>query len=97
MRRIYLIRMLRVIVSGSVAACLILLLSLWGIGREVWVAKVFTNGPQDFVGHLRYLLYAFSDTRISVQVLTLLTAASCIWLAREVARLIATPFTFAHV
>jgi hypothetical protein len=60
-------------------------LALWGIGREVWVAKVFTNGPQDFFGHLSYLTYAFVHTRLVVQGLVLLTIVSLVYLARETA------------
>jgi hypothetical protein len=58
----------------------------WGIGREVWVARVFANGPQDFFGQAFYLVYAFEQTSLVVQMLAIFTIASCIYLAREMAR-----------
>lgn len=82
MRRVYTIRILRIVFGGATAACLLLLLALYGLGREVWVAKVFENGPQNFFGHSRYLLYAFDHTRLTVQALTLATLGSLIYLAR---------------
>jgi hypothetical protein len=65
---------------------MVFVLALWGIGREVWVARVFANGPQDFIGHAFYLTYAFEHTRLVVQSLTLLTLASVIYIAREIGR-----------
>ncbi|MBI3572498.1 hypothetical protein HY091_03140 [Candidatus Kaiserbacteria bacterium] len=96
MRRIYIIAALRPILSGAVVATVLALLALWGIGREVWVAKVFANGPQDFVGHSLYLLYAFEHTRLVVQALSLITLGALIYLARETARLISTTFSPVH-
>jgi len=90
MRRVHTVRVLRVVFSGVTASFLLLLLALYGIGREVWVARVFTNGPQDFFGHFTYLSYAFTHTRLIVQVLTLLTLASIIYLARSFARTISS-------
>ncbi len=92
MRRVRLVRALRPIVSGAAAACLLLTIALWGIGREVWVAKVFANGPQDFVGHSLYLLYAFEHTRLVVQALSLTTLGALIYLARATARLVSESF-----
>lgn len=96
MRRIYTIRILRPLISSGTLAALVLVLALWGIGREVWVAKVFANGPQDFFGHLAYLGYAFGHTRLVVQALSLLTLAALIYTAREVARLIASVLSRTH-
>ena len=92
MRRVHRMRMLRFVFSGFTAGCLLSVATLYGIGREVWVARVFTNGPQDVVGHSFYLVYAFEHTRFIVQSLTLITIASLLYLAREAARLIATIF-----
>ena len=93
MRRIYIIRVLKPIISSAALAAVICILALWGIGREVWVARVFSNGPQDFTGHASYLLYAFDHTRLVVQSLVLLTFASLLYLARETARLFSTAIT----
>lgn len=88
MRRVYRIAVLRPIISGITAALLIAIVALYGIGREVWVAKVFENGPQGFVGKSQYFVYAFDHTRLIVQSLVLVTLAAVMYLARESARLI---------
>ncbi len=92
MRRVHLIRILKLVISTVVLAALTAVAALWGIGREVWVAKVFANGPQDFYGRLQYLVYAFLHARLIVQVLTLATLASLLFLARETIRLLFTLF-----
>ncbi len=89
MRRVYTISILRPFVSNAVLAFVVLGLALWGIGREVWVAKVFANGPQDFFGHAEYMLYAFDHTRLVVQALSLVVLAAVVYLARESARVLA--------
>lgn len=86
MRRVTRIRVLRALLSNAVLAVAVLGSSLWGIGRLVWVSKVFENGPQDLVGHAQYLFYAFVHTHLPVEVLTLLVLAALIVLARETAR-----------
>ncbi|MHB8860257.1 MAG: hypothetical protein ACYC48_00790 [Minisyncoccota bacterium] len=88
MRRVHIIRVLRVIFSNAVLAAVAATAALWGIGREVWVAKVFANGPHDLVGQTRYLFYAFQHTHLAVQILSLITLAAFITLARETARFI---------
>lgn len=93
MRRVRIIRVLKPIISYSALAAVVCVLALWGIGREVWVARVFSNGPQSFIGHSLYLVYAFEHTRLVVQSLTLITLASAIYLAREVARAVSSIFT----
>ena len=65
MRRVHRIRVLRLIISGAVFALTATLLALYGIGREVWVARVFENGPQDARGQLLYFIYAFEHTRFA--------------------------------
>ena len=90
MRRVRRIRILRSVFSAFTASCVVLLLALWGIGREVWVAKVFANGPQDLLGRAWYLSYAFEHTHLIVQALSLFALASLIYLARATARLIAS-------
>lgn len=95
MQRVHRIKWLRLVISGGVFAVALALLALYGLGREVWVAKVFTNGPQDFAGHALYFLYAFEHTRFVVQGLILVCLASFVFLAREVARAVMTRSTFA--
>ena len=86
MRRVRRMRILLLILSTVALAVLTIVAALWGIGREVWVARVFENGPQDFFGRASYLWYAFTHTRLIVQVLTVLTLGSLILLARELVR-----------
>jgi hypothetical protein len=88
MQRVHRISVLRIIISGAVFAITLGLLALYGIGREVWVARVFENGPQGFIGHLLYLGYALQHTRFVVQVLALVCAGSFIYLAREIIRVV---------
>ena len=90
MRRVHLIRILRVIISGGVFALLLSVLMLWGIGREVWVARVFENMPHtDSLSSLfSFWAAAFTHTRLIVQVLILATIASFVYFVREVVRLV---------
>jgi len=94
MRRVHLIRLLALIVSTATLFSLTLVAALWGIGREVWVAHIFTNmpPPSDIVSFSHFWLAAFSQTRLVVQILTLLTLVSLIYLVREIARLVARTF-----
>ena len=92
MRRVYHLQALRLLVNSVTASCLLLLVALWGIGREVWVAKVFENSPHDVLGRALYLVYAFEHTHLAVQVLSVLTLASIIYLAREAARITSSIF-----
>lgn len=86
MRRVRLMRILLLVLSTATFAGLAVGVSLWGIGREVWVARVFENGPQDLFGRLEYLGYAFAHTRLIVQVLSLFALASFVFLVRELFR-----------
>lgn len=88
MRRVHTIRVLRAFISLDTLVALVFAAALYGIGREVFVAKVFANGPQDLAGHLQYLSYAFVHTRVIVQALTLTALVSVVYLARETARLL---------
>jgi len=88
MRRVRIIRILGLIISTGVFAGLALVATLWGIGREVWVARVFENAPHDFISLLRFYVDAFLNTRVLVQTLVLATLASLTFLAREIIRLL---------
>lgn len=85
MRRVHIIRILRPLISPESLAALALLLALWGIGREVWVAQIFQNAPTDFINLPNFYVAAFSHTHIIVQALSVLTLISLVYLAREVA------------
>jgi len=88
MRRVRLIRILGLIISTLVLALVTFVLALWGIGKEVWVARVFQNMPQsgDFAETSRFYISAFGHTRFIVQALAVLTFVSFIYLARETVR-----------
>ena len=92
MRRVHTIRLLRPLFSGGALAALIFVAALWGIGREVWVARVIENMPQPFnlAAEERFFLFAFQHTSFLVQALALATFASLVYLARETARMISS-------
>ena len=92
MRRVRTIRMLNAAFSLTTLSAAAGVLALWGIGREVWVAKVFANGPQDTLGHAFYLVYAFLHTQFLVQALTLVALVSVVYIARAMARVISETF-----
>lgn len=92
MRRIRLIRILGLVISAVTLAVLTLVLALWGIGKEVWVARVFQNAPADFAHIPNFFISAFGNTRLIVQALALLTFASFVYLARAAIRAIASAF-----
>lgn len=88
MRRVHLIRILKLIISTIVLATLTAVAALWGIGREIWVARVFENAPLNLDDLPRFYFAAFTHTNLIVQALTLLTLASLLYLAFETARLV---------
>ena len=89
MRRVHIIYALRPLVSGGTLSVLVATLALYGIGREVWVARVFENAPQNFSALPQFYLSAFVNTDFAVQVLSLLALLSVVYLARETATLLA--------
>ena len=76
-RTVYVVRSLAPVVSGFG----VFALALWGIGREVWVAKVFENMPavQDISAVIDFSVRAFVGTEPQVQVLVLavIVTAAC--------------------
>ena len=90
MRRVRLLRILGLIISTGMLAALTLVAALWGVGKEVWVARVFQNMPPlgDFVSFASFWLATFVHTRLIVQVLTFFTFASFMYLIRECVRVL---------
>lgn len=84
MRRVHVIHGMRVS-APIVAASFLFVLALWGIGREVWVAKVFENMPSyaNLPGVLSFFSNAFLHTEIAVQVLSILALGAFVWLAQR--------------
>lgn len=89
MRRVRLIRILALVISTGVFATLAFVAALWGIGREVWVARVLENTPNDPFRALNFYIDAFTHTRFIVQALVFATLASLAFLAREIVRFFA--------
>lgn len=90
MRRVHIIRILKLVISTVVLAVLTSIAALWGIGREVWVASVLQNAPHSIFDLPRFYFESFMHTRFIVQVLSVLTLTSLLFLARETIRLLVT-------
>ncbi|MDB4992080.1 MAG: hypothetical protein JWL75_325 [Parcubacteria group bacterium] len=90
MLRVRTIHALRSSTTGAGLSVLILISSLYLIGRKVWVARVFQNMPrlEDVPALLRFSFYAFSHTNPVVQILALLVLAASIWFVREMYRVV---------
>lgn len=93
MRRVRVIRILALIISTATLAILTTIAGLWGIGKEVWVAQVLQNDPDDIFELPWFYLGAFWHTSIVVQILIVLTFISFIFLVREFVRFLAPLFT----
>ncbi len=98
MRRVHLLRILGLIISTGMLATLTFIAALWGVGREVWVARIFENMPHsnDLIALANFWLATFIHTRLIVQVLILLTLASLIYLIREIVRTLSLFRTPSH-
>lgn len=86
MRRAYRIRALQLVINGATVSGLLLLLAVWGIGREVWVARVFENAPAELSAATRFYIAAFTNTHTLVQVLCAVALASSVTMARSLAQ-----------
>ena len=93
MRRVRLIRLLALILSTATLAILTFVTAMWGIGKEVWVARVLENAPADFAHLPGFFFTAFSNTGLLVQVLVVLTLISLLFLIREITRAFYSVFT----
>lgn len=83
-RTVHAMRMYAPIISGFA----VFALALYGIGREVWVAKVFENVRA--VAHAgdaaRYIADAFIHTDTVVQALSILALAAFVWFVTGIIR-----------
>ncbi len=98
MRRVRTIHALRASATSVGVSILILAVSLYFIGREVWVARVFENMPN--VEHVSALFSFFSSafltTEFAVQVLVVLMLLAIAWLVRGIGKvLFIQPMRFA--
>ena len=85
MLRVRTVHATRRIFSNTTLSAIVFVLALWGIGREVWVARVFQNAPSltNIAAATRFFLYAFLDTRFIVQTLTIFAVGALVWLAYQ--------------
>ena len=99
MRRVHTIHILRPVFSGFTVCTLVLVVCIFAISREVWVARVLENMPHtnNVTDFSRFWLVAFDNTRLTVQALSLLTIAALAYLARETSRLVSSALTFARI
>lgn len=88
MRRVHTIHALRPLTTTTALSTLALLLAVWGIGRQVWVAQVFNNMPSftDTASFARFMLVAFAHTEFVVQALTVIALAAALWLVVDALR-----------
>mgnify|MGYP000355495208 CR=1 FL=1 len=88
--RVHSIALLRSALPTYAASAGLLVVSLYVLGREVFVAQVFRNMPNfiDLLGVVRFFEHAFLNTQFVVQVLTVAIAVAALWLARETAKLL---------
>lgn len=94
MRRVRIMHTVRTLTPAFAAGGLFIL-ALGGIGREVWVAKVFENMPSyaDIPSVPSFFSGAFLHTELMVQVLLILALGALVWLARSFALLAANSFS----
>lgn len=90
LRRARFIRLVRPFISGTALASVVTLVSVYALGREVWVARVLENmpSPADGVAVLRFFEAAFLNTSFAVQVLSLLLLSAMVWVCRDAARFV---------
>src|SRR3989344_6032042 len=87
MRRVRVIRVLRPFISAGALAVLTFTIALWGIGREVWVARVFENAPHNLTPHPSFYLTAFTHTNLCVLALAPASSGPLVFHTRATARL----------
>lgn len=86
MRRVSIIHFARTLAPGGVAI-VFFGAALWGIGREVWVARVLENMPSvwNLPEVLSFLAGAFLHTEFLVQVFLIIAVAALVWAGRSFA------------
>lgn len=93
MRRVHTIHAVRPLASGTAFAALLGLGSLYFIGKEVWVARVFENmpSPAHLLSFATFFESAFFNTTTIVQVLCVVILFSFVWIVRDFIRSIQLP------
>jgi hypothetical protein len=89
MSRVRFVHAVRPFLSNAAGSVVLLGLSLYMLGREVFVAQIFRNmQATDPATVLRFMEEAFLNTTFVVQALTVLAALAGLWLVREAARIV---------
>lgn len=93
MRRVRTVHTLRPFTSTTAIAGVAVLVSVYELGRLVFVAQVFRNMPaiQDVFALLQFFVSAYLNTDFAVQLFTLLTILGVAWMARDIARTLRVP------
>ena len=85
----------RVLTGTTALKVYAFILSLWVVGRLVWVSKVFANFVEvekgGFSSMSNFVLYAIEHTHLGVQLALLVAAVAFVSLAVEAARKLAEP------
>lgn len=88
MRRVHAIRILRAIFSPLTAYGVVFAVTLLGIGRAVWVARIFDNAPHDLLRVPGFFYAAFVNTDVIVELLTIICAFSALALLNSSRRIV---------
>lgn len=96
MRRVRIIHATRLLAPSAIAA-VVLATALWGIGKLVWVAKVFENMPSlaDVPAVLGFYVSAFVGTGALEQALCVAVLGASAWLVVSAERNLRVLFRFA--
>lgn len=88
MRRVRIMHTLRPLTSPMALAALVLLVSLYELGRLVFVAQVFRNMPavEDVSALAQFFVAAFLNTEFIVQICTILTIVALAFIAKDLGR-----------
>ncbi len=88
MGRVRAIHVFQMFLTTTALSVVAFVVSLWGVGREVWINRVIQNEPSISLVHLNladisafvhFYISAFLDTRFVVQVLVVLSVMALAW------------------
>jgi len=79
MRRVYTVYVLRQLFNPAMYRVYLLVGLFGGIASFVSVSNIFANMPSGFAELYNFSLYAFTNTELIVQILTLSLATATLW------------------
>lgn len=87
LQRARFVHSIRPLISDTLLVFVLMLISVYCISREVWVARVLENmpSPAHLAAFWRFVEAAFLNTSFAVQILSVLLVAGTIWVARSMA------------